>query len=210
MLIYILLVFSITIDCFIASFIYASSKIKIPLKSALIISLIGTLSLGLSMTASSFIAQYIPADVCKLVSFFALLTIGVGSVFQTLLKKLINKYYQNSTELLVRIKSLNLILKIYADQTVADLDSSKELNTMEAVSLAVALSVDSLAIGLSSGLFTEGVHVIFIVLILSFIGHIAALLAGFFSGSKFSEKLKIDLSPVSGILLILFAVLRIL
>lgn len=207
---YILMILSVTVDCLIVSLIYSAGSIKIPIKSAVIISVIGTLSLCISMAFSNFAAQFLPYSLCRKLSFLTLLAIGVISLFQSALKKLIKKYSENTGELHLRINKLNLILKIYADETAADFDCSKELNTAEAVSLAAALSLDSLAIGFSSGLSSGGFYVILFVFAASIVLHIAALLAGFFIGRTFFNKIKFDLSPLSGIFLIIFAFLRII
>ena len=52
----ILLVGALSIDAFVASFAYATSKIKIPFKSALIINVVSTTILGIALFTGSFVS----------------------------------------------------------------------------------------------------------------------------------------------------------
>ena len=67
-----LLVLSVSLDSFIASISYGSSKIKIPLISALIVDIISSSMLGISLVFGSFLQNYISINIAKLFSFIIL------------------------------------------------------------------------------------------------------------------------------------------
>jgi putative sporulation protein YtaF len=98
-------------------------------------------------------------------------------------------------------------LNIYADPQKADSDYSRVLSSLEATSLAVALSIDGLGAGFGAGLVA--VNLIEVVLF-SLIFGIVSVMIGCYIGNKIAEKLTINLSWLSGILLILLGVLKLI
>jgi putative sporulation protein YtaF len=104
-----------------------------------------------------------------------------------------------------KIFDFKFILEIYANETKADYDKSKILTSKEAIYLATALSLDSLAVGFGSSLgnvrYLE-------VIILSLIIGLISLLCGVILGKKFIEKIDVNLSWLSGAMLIVLAILR--
>ena len=92
----------------------------------------------------------------------------------------------------------------YLDETKADCDSSKTLSSKEAVTLALALSADSLASGFGAGL--GGANIIRIALISLAVG-LASIVAGSFFGQKAACK-KPRLSWLSGAILIILGLFK--
>ncbi|MCS4521910.1 manganese efflux pump [Clostridium botulinum] len=107
----------------------------------------------------------------------------------------------------IKFSDLSFIIDICIDETKADMDHSKILSPKEALYLSTALSLDSLAIGLGSSL--GNVNYMQIV-ILSLISDFVFVYAGAFVGRKFVEKSKLNLSWLSGIILIFLAITRII
>lgn len=201
----ILLVLSVSIDSFLASIAYETSKIKIPLTSALIIDIMSSSMLGFSLLIGGFIQNYISTDIARLASFLILLTLGIYRLFESLLKAYIKKNSNKPSPLTFKLFDFNFVLQVYADETKADFDKSKILTSKEAFYLAFALSLDSLAVGFGSSLISINYAQVFIVALL--IGIIAILL-GSFIGRKFVESTNLNLSWLSGAMLIIFAFLR--
>ncbi|WP_368239350.1 manganese efflux pump, partial [Clostridium tertium] len=104
-----------------------------------------------------------------------------------------------------KLFDFNVVLQVYADETKADFDKSKILTSKEALYLAFALSLDSLAVGFGSSLISINYIQVFAVALL--IG-IVAILLGAFIGKKFVETTNINLSWLSGAMLIILAFLR--
>lgn len=94
-----------------------------------------------------------------------------------------------------------IVLRLYLDDTAADFDNSKSLSTAEAAALSLAGSLDSAAIGLSSGISVTSP---LLVSVFAIICGSAAILLGNLTGKKISS-LNHDFSWVGGVMLILFA-----
>ena len=201
-----LLVLSLCVDALVASFAYGANKIKIPVISSMILTFISTLFLMISIAAGSFIHGFISETVAQTICFSILFILGFLRIFEGLLKNFLNKKSLSSHNIEVTVFSFKLVLNVYADATVADLDHSKSLSTKEALYLGIALSLDSLIIGFGAALAPISfLEVTFLSIIFNFI----AIATGAFIGSKCAEKLDIDLSWISGMILIILALLKV-
>ena len=203
----ILLVLSLCVDACVASFAYGTNKIKIPVKSSLILTGISTLFLMLSAAIGLFIQVIIPAHVSHIICFIILFFLGFMRLFEGLLKSYLNKKALSPNNIKVTLLNFKLVLNVYADATLADLDHSKTLSPKEALYLGIALSLDSLVVGLGAALGPISFIQIFI---LSIFFNFFSILLGCFLGSKCAEKIELDLSWLSGAILIILALQKIL
>ncbi|WP_129723183.1 sporulation membrane protein YtaF [Xylanivirga thermophila] len=202
-----LLVAVLSIDAFVASIAYGTSKIKVPIKSIVIINVVCSAFLGLSLFLGSVIKHFIPENITIIISFFILLFLGIYYLFESIVKSNLRKKSRPSKMVKFRVFDLQFIINIYVDETRADVDNSKYLSSKEAFYLAVALSLDSLAVGFGSSL----VDINYIqILILSLVFGMIAVWSGLLLGRTFVEKSRIDLSWLSGVLLIILAILKLL
>ena len=135
------------------------------------------------------------------------MSLGVYRLFECVFKSYISKRSRSDTPLTFKIFDFNFVLDVYADEIKADFDKSKCLNSKESFYLALALSLDSIAVGFGSSLVTINYSE---VLILCFIIGMFAVTMGVFLGHKFAEKLHFELSWLSGLLLIVLAIVRVL
>ncbi len=201
----VILVVALTTDAFVAAFAYGGDKIKIPLGSAVIINLICSGILAASLLAGQVISPYIPRELTIYFCFFILFFLGVTRLFDSSIKALIKKNNNLNKRLNFTMFNLRFILNIYADPEAADRDCSKELSPTEAASLAVALSLDGLAVGFGAGLASVSVIQ---VAAFSFVFGMTAVKCGCFAGNKIAEKLPLDFSWLSGLLLIILSVMK--
>ncbi|WP_459480783.1 sporulation membrane protein YtaF [Clostridium saccharoperbutylacetonicum] len=202
-----LLVSSLCIDSFVASIAYGTSKIHIPNISKIIINLVCTLTLACSLLIGSILKSFLPSNLPVILGFFLLMLLGIYRLFESIFKSYISKYSRSDKPLTFKIFDFKFILQVYADEIKADFDNSKSLNIKESFYLGLALSLDSLAVGIGSSLCNVNY---FEVLILCFIIGLISVSVGSFLGKKFAQKLNLNLSWLSGALLILLAILRIL
>ena len=100
---------------------------------------------------------------------------------------------------------MNFVLQVYADETKADFDNSKVLTIKESLYLASALSFDSIAVGFGDSLGNN--DYIFSIVLCFFIGVLAVSL-GQLLGKKLIEKSNLNLSWLSGIILMILAIKR--
>lgn len=201
-----LLVLSVSIDSFLASISYGTSKIRIPFSSALIVDIISSTMLGSSLLVGSFLQNYISLNIAKIISFIILFLLGIYRLFESILKSYINNNSKELSPFKFKLFDFNFVLQVYADEIKADFDKSKILTSKESIYLAFALSLDSLAVGFGSSLLTINYIEVFIVSII--IGLIAILL-GACVGRKFVESTNLNLSWLSGLMLIILAFLRV-
>lgn len=201
----ILLVVALSIDAFVASFAYGTSKIKIPFKSAMVINIVCSAILGIALLAGSFISQFIPSVFTSSICFCMLLMLGVAKLFDGTLKALIGPGGTLSRKYEFEVSDFRFFLKVCIDSTAADVDHSLELSPKEAFSLAIALSLDGLAAGFGAGLVAMNVGEI---IAFSLIINLITILLGCFLGNKIAEKTNLNLAWLSGATLILLAFLK--
>lgn len=201
----ILLVSALSMDAFVASFAYGTSKIKIPFKSAITINLVCSTILAIALFMGSVISKYIPGVFTTSICVTVLLMLGLAKLFDSTLKAILNKSGNLSRDLSFKVFDFKFFLRVCLDGTVADIDHSYELSPKESFSLAVALSLDGLAAGFSTGLMvTNYVEIILFSLVINMI----AVLLGCFIGNKVAQKSELNLSWLSGATLILLAFLK--
>ena len=104
------------------------------------------------------------------------------------------------------ISGVGFVVSVFLDETKADTDKSKTLSPREALTLAIALSADSLGSGFGAGLAGAG---ILPVCIMSFGAGLAAVAAGAKAGAVTGKK-RPGISWISGILLIILAVMNLI
>lgn len=197
-----LLVLALSLDAFVASIAYGTSKIKIPLSSVTIMSIICSSFLAISLFLGSVVKNFIPDKVTSITSFVILLVLGVYYLFESLIKTYLRKQQDAKKKLQVNICNLCFVLDIYLDETKADINHSKNLNAKESMYLATALSLDSIAVGFAGSLGSINyIQVIICSLICGFV----SIIFGAFLGRKIVEKSNLNLSWLSGLLLIILA-----
>jgi len=201
----ILLVTALSVDAFVASFAYGANQIRIPFRSVTVINVVCSVILALSLFLGAVLRPFIPEGLTKAICFVILLLLAIVKLFDSSIKTCIRKHKGINKEINFSVFQLRCILSIYADPEEADRDCSRLLSPAEAASLAVALSLDGLAVGFGAGLADVSfVQIIFFSLVL---GTVAVKL-GCFLGNKLAEKLQLNLSWLSGVLLLVLAVMK--
>ena len=194
---------SVSMDAFAASFAYGSNRIKIPMLSLQIINIICSSVLGLSFIAGTVIKNYIPAWLTTVICFIVLFVIGIIKLMDSITKSIIKKYNNLNKELRFSLFNFRFILNLYANPVEADIDSSKVISPTEAVSIALVLSLDSLAVGFGAALGNTNGLAVFIC---SFVIGTLAIVLGCYAGNKAAQKLPFNISWLGGVLLIILAV----
>ena len=201
----IILALTCSVDAFAASFAYGTNKIKIPFISNQIINFICCFTLGISLLLGSIIKNYIPPNLTVIICFIILFILGIIKLFDSITKSLIRKYNNINKELKFSFFNFKFILKLYADPEEADIDSSRDISPMEAVALALSLSLDGLAIGFGAALTNINILVVVIAALLI---NMIALLFGVSLGNKIAKKSSVNLSWISGVILIILAIFK--
>lgn len=191
----------LSVDIFLAAMAYECSKIKIPLSSAAVISAVGAFFLWISLVFSHILSRFIPEKVCIWLGFFIILAIGFSTIFKSIVRNLVRRLEKRG-ELSLHTKESGIVIKLYLDDTAADCDNSKKLSINEAATLAAAVSVDSLSIGLAMGGNEINPE---ITAIFAIISGFAAIILGGLTGRKIAA-LSRDFSWIGGAALIIFGI----
>ena len=200
-----LVVFTLSLDAFVASIAYGTNKIKMPFKSMIIIDIICTSLLAISIFLGTLVKKTLPESTTVIISFTILILLGIFYLLEGVIKTYIKNNLILDKKIKFKLFNIWFIISVYMDEIKADLDNSKTLSSKEALYLAIALSLDSLAIGFGSSLGSINcISIIFLSLIINMI----AIWSGLAIGNRFVEKVKIDLSWLAGVILIILAFLK--
>lgn len=203
MALYFSLIFALSLDTFMAALSYESNKIKIPISSNLIISFICSLFLFISLLLGNFLGTFIPDVILKWISFFILFFIGFIKVFDNRIKNFIKKRNFKGKSINFSFCNLRFILQIYSDYSCADVDKSKSLSPIEAIFLALALSIDGLSAGIAFNTsFILGLFIFLSCFIMNFGFILLSKLFNHFMNNK------LDFSLLGGFIFIILAFCR--
>ena len=202
-----LLASSISLDSFVAGFAYGANKIKISFWCVQIINIITAGMIGASFAVGSIIKEYIPETAAVTAGFIILFLLGLTKLLDGLTKSLIQKHTDLSREIKFSMYNFNFILKLYAVPESSDADASKNISPSEAAAMAIALSLDGLAVGFAAAL--GDVNWLAVILFSLFTGTLA-IISGRYIGEIAACKFKFNLSFLGGIILIALAFSKII
>jgi len=198
---------SLSIDAFTAGFAYGSKKINIPMKSVHIINIICCAITALALLVGTGIRAHIPEGLAVGLAFVVLFIMGMIKLMDGIIKSIIRKHARLDKSIRFSLFSLKFILHLYADPEAADADESTHISPSEAVTLAVSLSLDGLAVGFGAAL--AGVNA-WAIIIWSLITNMVAIMLGRKLGHKLADKLPFNISWLGGLVLIGLAFSRLL
>jgi len=203
----ILLVLALSLDAFMASIAYGTNKIKMPFKSILIIDIVCATFLALSIFFGIQIRKVLPESIALILGATILILLGIYYLFESIFKSYLENKLKENEKVKIKLFDIWFVIDVYVDETKADFNLSKNLDSKEALYLATALSLDSLAVGFGSSLGNINyLQVIGLSLIIGML----SIWSGLFIGKKIVEKTKINLSWLSGIILIILGLLKLI
>ncbi|MCM1261834.1 MAG: hypothetical protein NC313_03860 [Butyrivibrio sp.] len=202
-----LFMLAVSIDSLSAGFAYGASKVNIKPLSLLFLVFIPSICITLMTKAGSLIFSLIPTTFLSVLSFLILCALGLTKLFESLIRHLSGKYADTIGNWACRIKQMNIIFTIYFSPEDANKQDTQILSAKEALFLSLALSLDSI---LASMAFSFQVSSMPIFFLLAVLFHFLLFMAGYLLGMFMSKKFSIDLSWLSGLFLLLLAILTLL
>ena len=191
----ILLAFSSSIDSLIIGIAYGVKQIRIKLIINLIISIIVTLTTFLAMCLGHLICDYIPTSICNYIGSSLLIIVGLYILWDYYEKK-----HKHTEENLVEfINSLDYDEIVELNKT-ADINGSGNIEISEAITLALSLSINNLALGIGASI--SGIS-IFLTTILTFVFSIITMSIGLKLGSRYLSKIFGEYSPLFSAIIII-------
>lgn len=196
------LALALSMDAFFASFSYGSNRIRIPLCSVLIVNAVSATLLGASLLVGSLVRQYMPGWLTPMLCFGILFVLGLVKLLDSMTKTFIRKHQSFRGNVKFSFFNFRFVLTLYADPESADVDHSKIISPMEAATLAVALSLDGMAVGFGAAMGeVNGWALVAMALMTDAL----AVILGSRFGNRVAQKLPFNISWLSGLLLIVMA-----
>lgn len=202
-----LLVIALSVDAFAASFVYGTDRVKIPAASVFVITALSTGILVLFLLLGQWFGSMIPAGATSILCFLILFILGLVKLFDSTIKTLIKKTEFYERRVCFSISHMNFILTVYADPSAANGEDVAVLSPLEALSLGLALSLDSAAAGFGAGMMVTHLP---LTILFSLVLNTAAVLVGSTLGRTIANRSSLDLSWLSGLLLIGLAIGKLL
>lgn len=201
------LVLALSLDTFTAGVALGTQKIMVPFRSVLAISLTCSASLWLAISLGGWIGNWISPRTGAVIGCVILVMMGSVRLFDGVIKGLLRRCCENKEGMVFYRKNLKIFLQVCVDSAQADFNRSQSLSVPEAISLAVALSVDGLAAGVGAGILDVSHWLIFLIAMLI---NLFAVHLGCRMGIRFSRKHEQDISWVAGALLIVLGLIKLI
>lgn len=198
---------ALSADAFIAGFAYGAKNIKIPCRIILAINLISASALGASVFLGTLLRPFLPAGFCRAACFLLLFFVGLSKLLDSAAKELIRRRKNTEKHIKLSVFSFSVVLSVYANPEAADADASKQLSLREACTLAAALSLDGAAAGFGTALGSAGGAAF---VLCAFITDTVAVISGRLLGNKLSGSLPAFTPWLSGAVLIILAIAKLM
>ena len=195
----------LSMDVFATGFAYGSKKIKIPFSSVMVINLICSGTLGLSLFLGGLAKDFLTPLLPKIICFLILISLGMSKLFDSFTRTFISKNTEFNREIKFSLFNFKFILNLYANPEQADVNLSKTISPGEAVSLALAMSLDGLAVGFGAAMVNVNGY---LTVLSSLIMTMIAINLGCLTGKKIADRSPVNLSWIGGAVLIVLAFLK--
>lgn len=198
------IVCSVSLDALVVSFAYGTNKTRLSALSKLIIASISSIVLLGSMFIGNIIQQFLPQKLTLIVCVSILVILGIGRLIEAVLKRYLLVKPACAKELTFSIFGVDF--KLNAELGAEHQSTEyKSLSIKEAFSLGMALSLDSIAVGIGVGLVSLPFIQVFAI---TFLVNMLMLSLGNFIGHKLTQKTDLDLGWLSGVILIILAMAK--
>lgn len=148
---FLILALAVSLDSFNAGFTYGLRKIKIPVKSIVVIAGCSALTLLGATVAGGTIDSLISQKTAEKIGGMVFLLLGIWILYQFFRQDSQEKNREDTTHnkpiVNLEIRSLGLMIQILKKPVSADLDHSGEITGIEAFMLGFALSLDAAGAG---------------------------------------------------------------
>lgn len=143
---------AVSLDSFSTGLAYGLKKLKLPIKSAIILSLCSAGSLLAAMGAGHWLSSWLNEDIANRLGGGILMLLGAWVLWQFFRGE--QKQHTSNEKQLVRLelRRLGLVIQIFKRPATADLDQSGTITGLEALLLGLALSLDAFGAGIGAAM----------------------------------------------------------
>ncbi len=193
---------AVSMDSLTAGLTYGTQRVALRPAACLILIFVPSLFITAANRIGSFLYFFLPQTALPFLSFTLLTVLGISKLTESLLRLLTRKYPGLTRNRGLKIKQLNIILTVYLSPEDANQEDLQILSAREALLLSLALSLDSVLVGMA---FTAERLPMMPLFLLAALFNLLLFGAGYGFGHLVSSVLRIDLSWLSGLFLLLLA-----
>lgn len=197
-----LFLMAVSLDSLTAGFSYGTGRVHIKALSLLLLACVPALFITAAGGLSEIVGSLLPPGVLPFLSFFMLAAIGVAKLFESLIRVVARKHPSLMGNWGCQIKQINIIFTVYLSPEEANRTDLQVLSAKEALLLSLALSLDSVLVGMA---FPAAAIPKLTLFFSATLFNLLLFVTGYFSGRLLSRMLRIDLSWLSGLCLLLLA-----
>lgn len=165
---YLILALSVSIDSLGIGITYGLKNTMISKSAKIILFIISITMTGLSVYFGNILTQLVPSYFTNLIGSLLLVCMGLWIIYQALNSNKPITSPKASEEKIYQffIKFLGITIQIIRNPISSDLDHSKKIDVKEALYLGMALSLDSICVGICSSVigFNSAIFPIFVAL----------------------------------------------
>lgn len=198
---------AVSIDSLTAGLTYGTGRVRIKLPAYLILVCVPAAFIAAANRVGSYIFLFLPESVLPFLSFFLLMLLGLSKLSESLIRAVARKHPSLVRNWGCKIKQINIIFTVYLSPEDANQEDLQILSPKEALLLSLALSLDSVLVGMA---FTTGAIPLVMLFLLSALFNLLLFSSGYGLGYLIYSTLNVDLSWLSGLFLMLLAVLALL
>ena len=115
-----LIVFTLSIDAFVASIAYGTNRIEMPFKSVVIIDIVCTSLLAISVFLGTLIRNILPQNYTRIISFLILMLLGIYYLLEGVIKAYIKNNFILDKEFKFKLFDIWFVITVYMDEIKAD------------------------------------------------------------------------------------------
>lgn len=194
---------AVSIDSLTAGLTYGTQRVQIKLPAYLVLICVPAAFITAANRIGSYLSLLLPDTLLPFLSFTLLAILGCSKLTESLIRFLARRYPSLSRNWGCKIKQINIIFTVYLSPEDANQDDLQILTPKEALLLSLALSLDSVLVGMA---FTTGpIHPVML-FALAALFNLILFAAGYAFGHLLSSVLHFDLSWLSGLFLIVLAI----
>lgn len=193
---------AVSLDSLTAGFSYGTGRVHIKALSLLILACVPALFITAVGRIGEIAGSLLPPGVLPFLSFFMLAAIGVAKLLESLIRSIAKKHPSLMGNWGCQIKQINIIFTVYLSPEEANRTDLQVLSAREALLLSLALSLDSVLVGMA---FPSAAVPWLTLFLCATLFNLLLFISGCLLGRLLSRVLHIDLSWLSGLCLLLLA-----
>lgn len=193
---------AVTLDSLTAGLTYGTRKVRIEVLSYIILVCVPALFIAAANQIGTLLAYLLPPQALSCISFTLLSVLGISKLAESLIRRLARKRPSLARNWGCKIKQINIVFTVYLSPEDANQEDLQTLSAKEALLLSLALSLDSILVGMA---FTTEAISWLLLFLFAALFNLLFFLLGYLLGHFLCHLFRVDLSWLSGLFLLLLA-----